>query len=517
MEEAPTQLGSYVLLRFLGQGTTGKVRLAFDQKNNRNVAIKIVKKSLFEDRPGLQTKIQREIALMGLVDHPHLLKLVDILESPRHLYIVTEYAGKGELFDYLVQHHFLPENVAMNFFRQIIYGLEYLHSLGICHRDLKPENILLDDNLNIKIADFGFARVVKENIAETSCGSPHYAAPEVIRGQPYDGRAADVWSCGVILFALLAGYLPFDDPNIRTLLGKVKRGIYTMPQFPDRVKDLIRGMLTLDPTKRFTIAQIKAHECFRGDIMQEYVFPTPLPISSFNEPIPEDQLTDEVFDTLLKIGYPSKESLKEELTKSQPSISKVFFHMITSRLAIEQIDWSASVSSLTTTYGAEDSYLIDVPTRQAFAVMGSDPFHRHAYGPKSHSDEPMSLAKKVDWALPEKEDAEVEQTHTLDCSSIPLTYVMLSVQRAVRQLGMQWFHPDDFSIICRHVEMGIYVSTNVFIENSTLQLSLQLLNGTPQAFTAFCQAVETSFSEVREFVIDMEEDDDDDDNEEEGM
>ena len=204
MEEASSQLGQYVLLRVLGQGTTGKVRLAFDQKNNRNVAIKIVKRSLFNDRPGLQTKIQREIALMRLVDHPHLLKLVDILESPRHLYIVTEYAGKGELFDYLVQHHFLPEAVAMNFFRQIIYGLEYLHSLGICHRDLKPENILLDENLNIKIADFGFARVVKENIAETSCGSPHYAAPEVIKGQPYDGRAADVWSCGVILFALLA-------------------------------------------------------------------------------------------------------------------------------------------------------------------------------------------------------------------------------------------------------------------------------------------------------------------------
>lgn len=294
-----------------------------------------------------------------------------------------------------------------------------------------------------------------------------------------------------------------------------------MPQFPDRVKDLIRGMLTLDPTKRFTIARIKAHECFRGEILPEYIFPTPLPISSFNEPIPEDQLSDEIYDTLIKIGYTDKESLRAELTSATPSISKVFFHMITSRLAIEQIDWSASVASLTTEYTAEDSYLIDSPTRQAFAVVGSDPFHRHIYGPKSHSEEPMSLAKKVDWAIPEKGGVEVEQTHILDCSSIPLTYVMLSVQRAVRQLGMQWFHPDDFSIICRHVENDIYVSANVTYENSALQLSLQLLSGPPQAFTAFCQAIETSFSEVREYVIDMEEDntddDDDDDCEEDAI
>ncbi|OHT12375.1 CAMK family protein kinase [Tritrichomonas foetus] len=202
--ENTINLGPYVLLNPLGCGTTGKVKLALHKETQKKYAIKIIKKDSFNDRPNLLLKIQREIALMRLVDHPHILKLVDFLESPRHLYIVLEYASKGELFDYLVENNTLPEEVAMRFFRQIIYGLEYLHSLGICHRDLKPENILLDENLNIKIADFGFARFVKTNIAETSCGSPHYAAPEVIRGQPYDGRAADIWSCGVILYALLA-------------------------------------------------------------------------------------------------------------------------------------------------------------------------------------------------------------------------------------------------------------------------------------------------------------------------
>lgn len=204
MDQQGAEYGPYLLIRPLGTGTTGKVKLAVHRETQQEVAIKIISKASFQQRPNLQSKIQREVALMRLVDHPHLLKLIDVLESPRHLYIVLEYAAHGELFDFLVAHRYLKEEIALKFFRQIIYGLEYLHSLGICHRDLKPENILLDEQNNIKIADFGFARFVKTNIAETSCGSPHYAAPEVIRGQPYDGRAADVWSVGVILYALLA-------------------------------------------------------------------------------------------------------------------------------------------------------------------------------------------------------------------------------------------------------------------------------------------------------------------------
>ena len=141
---------------------------------------------------------------MRLLNHPHILKLHEFFESERHLYIVLEFAKHNELFDYLVTHRKLSFQTGMEFFRQIIYGLEYLHNHAICHRDLKPENLLLDEFDRVKIADFGFARWLRSNIAETSCGSPHYAAPEVIRGLRYDGRAADIWSCGVILFALLA-------------------------------------------------------------------------------------------------------------------------------------------------------------------------------------------------------------------------------------------------------------------------------------------------------------------------
>ena len=198
------EIGNYVFCRTLGSGSTGKVKLAERKDDGTLVAIKIIKKSAFILKPDLEKKVHREIALMKLLNHPNLLKLIEVYESERHLYMVLEFASSGELFDFLIARRRLDIQTAINFFRQIIYALDYLHSHAICHRDLKPENILLDDFNKIKIADFGFARWMKNNIAETSCGSTHYAAPEVIRGLRYDGRSADVWSCGVILYALIA-------------------------------------------------------------------------------------------------------------------------------------------------------------------------------------------------------------------------------------------------------------------------------------------------------------------------
>ena len=198
------EIGDYIILRTIGVGTSSKVKLAENKNNHQLYAIKIINKKKFDDNPDLKLKIDREIALMKILDHPHLLNLYDVLESKRHIYIVIEYASHGELFDFLIERRSLNPNVAMHFWRQIIYGVDFLHTHSICHRDLKPENILLNENDEIKIGDFGFARWMKENIADTSCGSPHYAAPEVVKGIPYDGRKADIWSAGVILFALLA-------------------------------------------------------------------------------------------------------------------------------------------------------------------------------------------------------------------------------------------------------------------------------------------------------------------------
>lgn len=196
-------IGPYQVIKSLGEGTTGKVKLGYNKKTSEYVAIKIISKVAFLKQPKLENKIQREISLMRLAHHPNILKLIEIFESERHLYIVLEYAHQGELLNFLNTHHSLPENVALEFFRQIILAIEYLHSLDICHRDLKPSNILLDNFTRVKIADFGFARWMKSSLVETSCGSPQYAAPEVIRGMQYDGKKADIWSCGVILYDLL--------------------------------------------------------------------------------------------------------------------------------------------------------------------------------------------------------------------------------------------------------------------------------------------------------------------------
>lgn len=197
------EIGDYIIIRTIGVGTSAKVKLAESKINHQLYAIKIINKKKFEENPDLKLKIEREIALMKILDHPHLLNLYDVLESKRHIYIVIEYASHGEFFDYLIERRSLNPVMAMHFWRQIIYGVDFLHKHSICHRDLKPENILLNENDEIKIADFGFAKWMKSKVVTTACGSPHYAAPEVFQGTSYDGKKADIWSCGVILYALL--------------------------------------------------------------------------------------------------------------------------------------------------------------------------------------------------------------------------------------------------------------------------------------------------------------------------
>uniref|UniRef100_A0A672PMU1 Serine/threonine-protein kinase BRSK2-like n=1 Tax=Sinocyclocheilus grahami TaxID=75366 RepID=A0A672PMU1_SINGR len=202
--------------------------------------------------------VEREIAILKLIEHPHVLKLHDVYENNKYLYLVLEHVSGGELFDYLVKKGRLTPKEARKFFRQIISALDFCHSHSICHRDLKPENLLLDERNNIRIADFGMASLqVGDRLLETSCGSPHYACPEVIRGEKYDGRRADVWSCGVILFALLVGALPFDHDNLRQLLEKVKSGVFHMPHFiPPDCQALLRGMIEVNPEKRLTLTLV---------------------------------------------------------------------------------------------------------------------------------------------------------------------------------------------------------------------------------------------------------------------
>ncbi|AEA38832.1 BR-serine/threonine kinase-like protein (nucleomorph) [Cryptomonas paramecium] len=254
-------IGPYILKKTLGIGAIGKVKLAYHSKTNKKVSVKIIRKILFSKKPDLKIKIHREISVMKLMFHPHIIKIFDVLEDSTYLFLVIEYASHGELFNYLVKKGQLHNREALCFFQQIVSGIEYCHRYRICHRDLKLENILLDKIQTIKIADFGMASLnVSNELLKTFCGSPHYASPEVFSNEPYDGMKADIWSCGVILYALLTGKLPFDEENdnMKRLFNKIRFESLSIPDtiFPE-CKDLLLSIFIIDPSKRITLFKIK--------------------------------------------------------------------------------------------------------------------------------------------------------------------------------------------------------------------------------------------------------------------
>jgi len=211
-------------------------------------------------------RVAREISILKQIRHPNIIELYEILQTPKEFYLITEYAPGGELFDYIVARGKLTEEEARKFFRQIIEGVEYLHRLSIVHRDLKPENLLLDCDENIKIVDFGLSnRYSRGEMLQTACGSPCYAAPEMIAGKKYTGSTVDVWSCGIVLFAMICGYLPFEDPNTSKLYKKILSGDFIIPKHVSaEARDLLKSILKTDPAVRFTIYDIKKHKWLTG-------------------------------------------------------------------------------------------------------------------------------------------------------------------------------------------------------------------------------------------------------------
>ena len=277
-----THVGPWQLGKTLGKGATGRVRLARHAVTQKTAAIKIVSKKsaamvqsasmtrMDNDGsiPGRRTMpfgIEREVVIMKLIEHPNVINLFDIWENRGELYLVLEYVEGGELFDYVSSNGALPEEEAVRLFRQIIAGLSYCHRFNICHRDLKPENILLDSRRNIKLADFGMAALQpKDKWLNTSCGSPHYAAPEIIMGHKYRGDKADIWSVGIILFAMLNGFLPFDGGDLTATLRLVKKGDYFLPpNLSVEASDLIQRILQKRPEKRICMDDIWSHPLIR--------------------------------------------------------------------------------------------------------------------------------------------------------------------------------------------------------------------------------------------------------------
>lgn len=326
-------MGPYKLEKTLGKGQTGLVKMGIHCVTGKRVAIKIVNREKLSE--SVLMKVEREIAIMKLIEHPHVLGLFDVYENKKYLYLVLEHVSGGELFDYLVKKGRLTPKEARRFFRQIISALDFCHSHNICHRDLKPENLLLDDKNNIRVADFGMASLqVEGSMLETSCGSPHYACPEVIRGEKYDGRKADVWSCGVILYALLVGALPFDDDNLRQLLEKVKKGVFHIPHFVSpECQNLLRGMIEVNPELRLTLEQIHRHSWVVVD--SHGLVELELPVSQVVEtsviPSVED-LDPDVLSTMNSLQcFKDKDKLVQELLNSKHNTEKVVYFLLLDR------------------------------------------------------------------------------------------------------------------------------------------------------------------------------------------
>ncbi|CAH1773361.1 unnamed protein product [Owenia fusiformis] len=269
------KIGHYVLGDTLGVGTFGKVKIGKHELTGHKVAVKILNRQKIKTLD-VVGKIRREIQNLKLFRHPHIIKLYQVISTPTDIFMVMEYVSGGELFDYIVKNGKLKEHEARKFFQQIISGLDYCHRHMVVHRDLKPENLLLDKSMHIKIADFGLSNMMTDGeFLRTSCGSPNYAAPEVISGKLYAGPEVDIWSAGVILYALLCGTLPFDDEHVPTLFRKIKSGIFAIPDHLNKsVVSLITHMLQVDPMKRATIKDLREHEWFQHEL-PEYLFPPP--------------------------------------------------------------------------------------------------------------------------------------------------------------------------------------------------------------------------------------------------
>ena len=253
-------LAHYSIGRTIGKGTFGKVKLGTHTLTGEKVAVKILEKEKIKDTSDVE-RVSREIKILKLVRHPNVISLYEIIETPKQLYLIMEYACGGELFNYIVARTRLKESQACLFLQQLLSGVEYLQRLGVVHRDLKPENLLLDENNNLKIVDFGLSNLYKsEELLKTACGSPCYAAPEMIAGKRYHGSRVDVWSCGVVLFAMLCGYLPFEDPNTSSLYKKILGGEYRCGAWVSaEAQDILKKILNTNPEGRYTVEMIRNH------------------------------------------------------------------------------------------------------------------------------------------------------------------------------------------------------------------------------------------------------------------
>ncbi|KAG1326578.1 CBL-interacting serine/threonine-protein kinase 5 [Cocos nucifera] len=283
--------GKYEMGRLLGQGTFAKVYHGRDLRSGESVAMKVINKDQIRREAGMMDQIQREISVMRLVRHPHVVELKEVMATKTRIFFVMEYVRGGELFAKVLRGR-LPEDQARRYFQQLISAVDFCHSRGVSHRDLKPENLLLDEAGNLKVSDFGLSalpeQLRQDGLLHTQCGTPAYVAPEVLRKRGYDGARADLWSCGVILFVLLAGFLPFQDENLMRMYRKVFKAEYQIPPwFSADARRLVSRLLVADPEKRISIPAIVRLPWFQKGFSR--AIPSPLSIPAATPPSPPNK------------------------------------------------------------------------------------------------------------------------------------------------------------------------------------------------------------------------------------
>lgn len=300
----------YELGRLLGQGTYAKVHHARDVKTSMNVAIKIIDKEKIV-KVGMIDQIKCEISAMKLVRYSNIVQLYEVMASKKKIYCVMEYVKGGELYN-KVSKGKLKEDVARKLFQQLISAIDFCHSRGVYHRDLKPENLLLDENGNLKISDFGLSALAdskcQDGLLHTKCGTPAYVAPEVISKRGYDGAKADIWSCGVILYVLLAGYLPFQDSKLTEMYRKIGKAEFKCPNwFPPDARRLISKILNPNPSTRISISKIMENSWFKKGLQLK-------PIIADADSKPEEAAID---DAVFGIGEST-----DSITEPKPELVK---------------------------------------------------------------------------------------------------------------------------------------------------------------------------------------------------
>lgn len=508
------KVGNYRLGTTLGVGSFGKVKLGEHVETKRKVAVKILNRRKIKVQQ-MEEKLKREIKILKACMHPHIIRLYEVIETPTEIYVVTEYSSGGELFDYIVERGRLSENDARRFFQQIVAGVEYCHKHMVAHRDLKPENLLLDEHFNVKIADFGLSNCMRDGwFLKTSCGSPNYAAPEVISGKLYAGPEVDVWSCGVIVYALLCGSLPFEDESIPYLFRKIKGGLFILPSYlSDMSRDLINKMLVVDPLRRITIEDIRKHPWFTTRLPKYIAFEAPI----FDH---LENINKEILNRAAKTIEADPMKMLRALKKGRRNRLTAPYHLL--KDALDELDTSIvedvaapktapHTPDISDTPDAPDTpHVPDMadangPKEPASPmviekpVTSSENVHMHGTTPavRGSTERNGTATENGQHARPDATLVLLSWEVGLVITKASAPKVMMDVYRAFHRLNWRWKTPaqGNFHVRVMVNEDGldneVRIAVQLFKTHNGFQIDLQKLGGRSVSYLGYCAELMT--------------------------